>query len=114
MRPRITGGAGLAEHAGTVVELVGRYLVVDTGPYRVAYRTVFGLTVTTRRIAVLELADGTRVRLSVRPRRERSRLDGRTVSAVGTLHLRSDTGPARMAAPLDRASLLDIERIEPA
>jgi hypothetical protein len=107
---QVKDAAGIASNDGQVVELVGRYAVVDTGRHKIMYEREDGSTGATNKVVRLVLADLTNVDLWVRPEEEMADLTGKTVVATGKMIAKSTRkGPG--AQPDPGPTLVEITKI---
>lgn len=96
-----------------LVRVEGRYDVVDVAPYTSGELGPDGQVVKSTRAAFLGLADGTRVRLGMRPTAELDGLPGKDVSVVGRVVLSPERAPEHVAQP-DPAPALEVLEVSTA
>jgi hypothetical protein len=106
----VMDAAGIAQHDGKVVTLVGHYRVVSTGRHQIMHTLPDGSTVASSAVVRLVLSDRTNVDLWVRPDEEMDELEDKVVRATGRL-LASPTRTGPGAQPDPSPSLLDIQTI---
>src|SRR5688572_7860948 len=82
----LTRLAELAERDHTVVDVEGAYVLVDIGPYKMAYTLPDGSVRTTKTIVQLRLADDSALTLGARPEAEHAFL-GKRVRVTGRVEM---------------------------
>jgi hypothetical protein len=106
--PLIRTRADVEAHDGDIVRVVGRYEISDISPRKIMKELPSGEIIKSSKVVRLDLADGTGVRLWVRPVDEMQLLGGKQAIARGKLVAAPPRAPDTVAQPDTAPTLVDV------